>query len=127
MASRRPKSLGEEVLQTTARRLTAQLNSSPRRSHRLEQTAGPGSPATFELSADSLVIGRGRAADLKVHSEDLSRTHARLIRIDDEYTLEDLDSRNGVFLNGLRVHAAVLRDGDQVQLGDIIFRYAEGA
>jgi pSer/pThr/pTyr-binding forkhead associated (FHA) protein len=53
--------------------------------------------------------------------------HARLQRLDDEYSVEDLDSRNGVFLNGLRVHSAVLRDGDQLQLGDAVFTYTEGA
>ncbi|MBL8938142.1 MAG: FHA domain-containing protein, partial [Archangium sp.] len=62
-----------------------------------------------------------------VDSDDVSRTHAQLLRIDDEYTIEDLDSRNGVFLNGLQVHAAVLRDGDQLQLGDVVFTYNEGS
>ena len=48
------------------------------------------------------------------------------MRIDGEYTLEDLESRNGIYLNGVAVHAAVLRDGDEVQLGDFIFAYQEG-
>jgi len=127
MASRRTQTLDEEVPQTMMTRLPASFKPRPRRAHRLEQTAGPGSPAMHELSADTLVIGRGSTADLRVDSEDVSRIHAQLMRIDDEYTVEDLDSRNGVFLNGLQVHAAVLRDGDQVQLGDVVFTYTEGA
>ena len=33
---------------------------------------------------------------------------------------------NGIVLNGLKVHSAVLRDGDQVQLGDVVLSYREG-
>jgi pSer/pThr/pTyr-binding forkhead associated (FHA) protein len=126
MASRRTPTLDEEVPQTMMNRLPASFRPRPRRAHLLEQTAGPGSPARHELSADALIIGRGSTADLRLDSDDVSRTHAQLLRIDDEYTVEDLESRNGIFLNGLQVHAAILRDGDQVQLGDVIFTYTEG-
>ncbi|MBE2248605.1 MAG: FHA domain-containing protein [Myxococcus sp.] len=127
MADRRTTTIDEEVPQTMMTRLPASFKPRPRRVHALEQTAGPGSPARHELTADTLVVGRGSAADLRLDSDDISRTHAQLMRQDDEYTVEDLDSRNGVFLNGLQVHAAVLRDGDQVQLGDVVFTYVEGA
>jgi pSer/pThr/pTyr-binding forkhead associated (FHA) protein len=126
MSTRTPTIDDDDVPQTMMNRLPAGFRPRPRRAHQLEQTAGPGSPARHELSADMLVIGRGSAADLRIDSEDVSRTHAQLQRIDDEYTIEDLDSRNGVFLNGLQVHAAVLRDGDQLQLGDVVFTYTEG-
>ena len=116
----------DDAPQTMMNRLPAGFKPRPRRAHSLDQTAGPGSPARHELSADMLVIGRGSAADLRIESDDVSRTHAQLQRVDDEYTIEDLDSRNGVFLNGLRVHACVLRDGDQLQLGDVVFTYTEG-
>lgn len=123
----RSQTLDEDVPQTAMARLPAGFRPRPRRAHRLDQTAGPGSPVRHDLSADSLIIGRGSSAELRIDSDDISRTHAQLLRIDDEYTIEDLDSRNGVFLNGLRVHAAVLRDGDQVQLGDVVFTYSEGS
>lgn len=126
MPERRTLTLEDEIPQTMMNRLPAGFKPRPKRPHSLEQTQGPGSPARHELLADTLIIGRGSAADLKIDSDDVSRTHAQLLRIDDEYTIEDLDSRNGVFLNGLRVHAAVLRDGDQLQLGDIVFTYTEG-
>lgn len=127
MVTRRTtQTLDEDVPQTMMNRLPASFKPRPRRAHLLEQTAGPGSPARHELSSDALVIGRGSSADLRLDSDDVSRTHAQLHRIDDEYTIEDLESRNGVFLNGLRVHSAVLRDGDQLQLGDVVFTYTEG-
>ncbi|MCA2977521.1 MAG: FHA domain-containing protein [Myxococcaceae bacterium] len=123
----RTQTIDDDAPQTMMNRLQAGFRPRPRRAHRLEQTAGPGSGARHELSADLLVIGRGSSADLRVESDDVSRMHARLQRLDDEYSIEDLDSRNGVFLNGLRVHAAVLRDGDTLQLGDTVFTYTEGA
>lgn len=116
----------DDAPQTAMTRLPASFKPRPRRAHLLEQTAGPGSPQRFELSRDTLLVGRGSTADLRLDSDDVSRTHAQLLRIDDEYTVEDLDSRNGVFLNGLQVHSAVLRDGDQLQLGDVAFTYTEG-
>lgn len=80
----------------------------------------------FVLDGDSYVLGRGDKATLLLESEEVSRAHAKLTRCDGEYTLEDLGSRNGILLNGLRVHSAVLRDGDEVQLGDVTLTYREG-
>ncbi len=81
----------------------------------------------FVLREDEYVLGRGDAASLVFESEEVSRAHAKLVRHDDEYTIEDLGSRNGIMLNGLRVHAAVLRDGDELLLGDVVLTYREGA
>jgi pSer/pThr/pTyr-binding forkhead associated (FHA) protein len=97
------------------------------RPHLLEVKSGPGSPARYVLSEPSYVIGRGERATLELQSEEVSRQHATLTRTDGEYTIEDLGSRNGIILNGLKVHAALLRDGDELQLGDVILSYREGA
>jgi pSer/pThr/pTyr-binding forkhead associated (FHA) protein len=96
------------------------------RPHVFEVKQGPGLGQKFVLDANELILGRGEKATLPLDSEEVSRQHARLTRTDGEYTIEDLGSRNGIVLNGLKVHAAVLRDGDQVQLGDITLNYREG-
>lgn len=96
------------------------------RPHLLEVKSGPGTAARYVLSEKSYVLGRGTQATIELPSEEVSRQHASLTRTEDEYTIEDLGSRNGIILNGLKVHAAVLRDGDEVQLGDIILTYREG-
>jgi len=98
----------------------------PRRAHALELTGGPGSPSRVSLERDRLTIGRAAGAGLLLDSDEVSRNHATLTRLDDEYTIEDLGSRNGIYLNGLKVHAAVLRDGDELQLGDVFLLYHEG-
>lgn len=97
------------------------------RPHLLEVKSGPGKGKRYVLDASELIVGRGEKCNLQLDSEEVSRQHARLVRTDGEYTVEDLGSRNGVVLNGLKVHAAVLRDGDQVQLGDIVLDYREGS
>jgi pSer/pThr/pTyr-binding forkhead associated (FHA) protein len=79
-----------------------------------------------ELKGDVLVLGRGGKADILVDSEEVSRDHARFVRIDDEYQVEDAESRNGVYLNGVKVHLALLREGDELQFGDLLYVYREG-
>ena len=96
------------------------------RPHLLEAKSGPGAGQKFVLDANELIIGRGEKATLTLDSEEVSRSHAKLTRNEGEYTIEDMESRNGIVLNGLKVHAAVLRDGDQVQLGDVVLSYREG-
>ncbi len=98
----------------------------PMRAHVLTRTDGPGEPQRVVLDRDIISIGRALNNDIRLDNEGVSRNHARLVRTDDEYSVEDLESRNGVFLNGLQVHSAVLRDGDEVQIGDFVFHYQEG-
>ena len=98
----------------------------PRRAHAIELTRGPGAPGRLALDRDRITIGRAAGAGLLLDSDEVSRNHATLTRLDDEYTIEDLGSRNGIYLNGLKVHSAVLRDGDELQLGDVFLLYHEG-
>ncbi len=80
----------------------------------------------FVLDRNEYTLGRGENVTLFLDSEEVSRAHAKLHRTDGEYEVEDLGSRNGILLNGLRVHQAVLRDGDELQLGDMVLIYREG-
>ena len=99
----------------------------PRRAHALEITSGPVPPARVPLDRDRITIGRSQGVGLQLDSDEVSRNHAQLTRLDDEYTIEDLQSRNGIYLNGLKVHSAMLRDGDELQLGDVFLTYHEGS
>ena len=96
------------------------------RAHTLERIKGTAGPQRIELKTARLVLGRGEGCEIVVESEQVSREHAAFSRVDDEFQVVDLDSRNGVHLNGLKVHLAVLREGDEVQLGDVVYRYQEG-
>jgi predicted component of type VI protein secretion system len=61
------------------------------------------------------LIGRGDDCHVMIDDRQASRHHARITRQDQGYTLEDLDSKNGTFLNGLPLTAAtLLKDGDEI-------------
>ncbi|MCL8249883.1 FHA domain-containing protein [Aeromicrobium fastidiosum] len=83
------------------------------------------------LSPPGVVIGRGNEADLKIDDPGISRRHAQ-IKIhqsgaETTVTIVDLDSTNGVVLNGHRVATAVVADGSEIRLGNtvIIIRMTE--
>lgn len=84
----------------------------------------------IDLASDVLVLGRQDGCDVVIRDDTVSRQHARVVRTADGYYVEDLNSRNGTYLNGKRVLGrAPLRDGDCVQLYDVVvtFRDGEGA
>ena len=65
------------------------------------------------------MIGRSSRCDLTLADESISRNHAELILGPDGWTLRDLDSRNGIEVNGRRVSQRALRDGDQLKIGSV--------
>ncbi len=96
------------------------------KSHFLQLVEGEGAPARFELSKEEMTVGRGAGEDITLASDKVSCRHAVIRRRNQEYTLLDLDSLHGVYLNGLKIHSAVLRDDDILQLADAVFIYREG-
>ena len=82
------------------------------------RSQGTGAPNDFPTHQRELILGRDESADIPMPSAKCSRLHATLTLKSQEYTIRDRDSRHGVLLNGVNVHAAVLRDGDLLQLGD---------
>ncbi|MCA9671126.1 MAG: FHA domain-containing protein [Myxococcales bacterium] len=85
---------------------------------RLVVLSGEDVGAIFPLSGTQVVIGRGDV-EIPLRSDDVSRAHARLVRAGACcWMVEDLESRNGTFLNGLPVERAeTLMPGDQIQVG----------
>ena len=94
--------------------------------HILQMVEGPGAPRVISLLDERDVVGRSLEASIHVPSGLLSREHMELVTIEGEIQARDLDSRNGVYLNGLRIHAVILRNGDVLQCGDVVFEYKEG-
>ncbi len=93
----------------------------------LQQIEGPGAPRDYVLDLDEIVIGRSNQAHIAIDSSMISRRHMVLSRSGPEYTVSDLNSSNGVFLNGIKAHSAVLREGDTLQIGDVVLVYREGS
>jgi len=71
----------------------------------------------WTLTNDELLIGRGTDADVVLPERQVSRYHLKIHYRDGRYFLEDLDSKNGTFLNGQQVKGTVsLQDGDEIQI-----------
>jgi hypothetical protein len=70
-------------------------------------------------------IGRAPGCELHIDSSSVSRHHALILLGGRETIIEDLNSTNGVIVNGRHVTRQVLNDGDMLVIGEIQFRYAE--
>jgi hypothetical protein len=68
-------------------------------------------------------IGRGSDNELVLDTKHISRYHAVLLAGPVHTTIEDLNSTNGVFVNGKRVSRQALKAGDRVTVGRTQFRY----
>jgi two-component system NtrC family sensor kinase len=77
----------------------------------------------FELEDEILRLGRDSASTLRLHDTEVSRQHAELRRTSDGFTISDLHSSNGTFVNGRRVKTHELTSGDQLQLGGTLMLY----
>lgn len=83
-----------------------------------------GQRSRYELDAGTAVLGRQRDCTIVLHSEAVSRRHARIDRSDDAATISDLGSRNGTLVNGIRIeHPTRLSDRDVITLCDCELRY----
>lgn len=69
-----------------------------------------------DLASDPVLIGRASDAGLAIDDAHISRHHARVTRVPEGFAIEDLGSKNGVFVNGVRVRNHLMRDGDRIQL-----------
>lgn len=79
---------------------------------------GSASGQMFKLSKGAAVIGRAPNIEVRLEDDGVSRTHARLRAETGRAWIEDMASRNGTFVNGVRIAAATeLRDGDKIQIG----------
>lgn len=91
----------------------------------LRQQNGPDAPCDWSLAEPKIILGRSSSAQISIDASDLSRQHLRIELIDDDFHCTDLDSVNGLFLNGIKVHSCTLRRGDTIQAGKISFIFEE--
>ncbi|HFE46570.1 MAG TPA: FHA domain-containing protein [Nannocystis exedens] len=83
----------------------------------------------LRLDRAEILIGKDPAADLVLIDSGVSRRHVKIVRAGDGiYNLIDLNSTNGVLVNGVRVDLTILREHDRVQIGPetrLLFTYDE--
>ena len=86
-------------------------------------TAPEDLPSTFPLS-ETTVVGREPPPNgILLRQSSVSRMHARIAHRDGQWSITDLDSRNGVIVGGRFVRESLLRPNDVVRIGDVVFKF----
>ena len=74
----------------------------------------------ISLRDDLTAFGRESTCQIQLEDDKLSRKHCRIERKKGIYVLVDLSSKNGTYVNDIAVFPSkVLRDGDEIKLGDV--------
>jgi chromosome segregation ATPase len=68
-------------------------------------------------------IGRAPGCELQIDSSSVSRQHALVVMGQRDVIIEDLNSTNGVLVNGRKISRQLLNDGDMVTIGEAQFRF----
>ncbi|MEL4504813.1 ATP-binding cassette domain-containing protein [Luteococcus sp. H138] len=81
---------------------------------------------TIVMASEALTIGRDAANSLVLDDPLVSHRHARAVRVGDGFDITDLDSLNGIQLNGMPVRSAHLGPGDVLTIGHSSFEVQDG-
>ena len=84
---------------------------------------GPGKGQSFELKGDTISIGRGPDNDIQIKEKSVSRQHVKVIKKEDSYFIEDLNSKNGTFIKGMQIYPGKvfeLQEGAPVAIGNVV-------
>ena len=78
----------------------------------------------YHLECDEILIGRHASADIRLPDMSVSRYHAMLNVTDGKWTITDIGSKSGIYINGTPVQHARLRENDVIMLGNrrLVFR-----
>jgi pSer/pThr/pTyr-binding forkhead associated (FHA) protein len=78
---------------------------------------GPNAGSRFLLDSDLTLVGRHPDSDIFLDDVTVSRRHAEFYRHRGRFTVRDVGSLNGTYVNRERIEEASLNDGDEVQVG----------
>ncbi|MBK8049782.1 MAG: winged helix-turn-helix domain-containing protein [Anaerolineales bacterium] len=87
---------------------------------------GPLTGHEYDLSSDIISVGRGAESTIRLEDQFASRQHAEIRHLDNTYQVHDLQSKNGVFVDGRRLPGggnAWLADGMELQFASTRFRF----
>jgi len=90
---------------------------------RLKVIAGPDKGAIFVITGVSVVIGRGEEADVFITDLKTSRAHVRIEQSSKGWMAKDMDSANGIMINGKKSRGGLISLGDTLSLGDTVLEF----
>jgi FHA domain/zinc-ribbon domain len=90
---------------------------------------GPNAGSQFLLDSDLTLVGRHPDSDIFLDDVTVSRRHAEFYRLGGRFTVRDVGSLNGTYVNRERIEEAQLNEGDEVQVGKfrLVFLLGPGA
>jgi pSer/pThr/pTyr-binding forkhead associated (FHA) protein len=101
----------------------AALDALPHDAALLIVTRGPNAGARFLLDDDFTSAGRHPDSDIFLDDVTVSRRHAEFYRQGARFTVRDVGSLNGTYVNRERIEEAELFGGDEVQIGKFRMRF----
>jgi two-component system cell cycle response regulator len=111
-------SIESDTFRDESEELSDSVARGPRSEAAVTVLRGENVGALYPLHGDEIVIGRSTDVGICLPDDSLSRQHARIRRSGVGYTIEDLGSTNGTFLDGERLDGpAALEDGSRIHLG----------
>ena len=92
----------------------------------LQVVRGPQTGVVFQLGETAMTVGRSPQCDIFLNDMTVSREHAKIDPVADGYTINDMNSFNGVWINNTNVDAPrKLEKGDVIQIGAFCLLYQE--
>jgi DNA-binding winged helix-turn-helix (wHTH) protein len=75
----------------------------------------------WTVERESVIIGRGKECDIVLSEQQVSRQHIKIKLVGEAYYIEDLNSRNGTWLNGEQISGErLLKDGDEIHVAMVV-------
>ncbi len=93
----------------------------------LEVCSGTGGREFHELTSDEMLVGRDQFCDIVLRNHTVSRQHARIVRTDEGFFIEDLSSLNGTYINGRRLEGRTqINDQDRIHIYEVVTVFHTG-
>ena len=89
--------------------------------------SGPNAGSKFAVDKDVLTLGRHPDSDVFLDDITVSRRHVEVVRHDDAYSVRDVGSLNGTYVNRARIEEAPLENGDELQVGKFKLVFLTGS
>jgi len=90
---------------------------------RLVVIGGPAAGREIDLGGERLLLGRSSDADLVLADDSLSKLHTLFLLTPQGHQIQDLESANGTWVNGVRTEIAHLAPDDRIAVGEHLLHY----
>mgnify|MGYP002147621017 CR=1 FL=1 len=87
---------------------------------RITVTAGRSRGHSVLISKPRVIVGRAETADVRLDDQTVSQFHMELGPTEDGIRVQDLDSRNGIFIGGVQIERALVPPGSSLMLGSTV-------